>query len=207
LDRLRRELQHSIAVEADVTMPEHRDRIVSTALEEFGRVDGLVNNAGVIAPVTALKETPDAFMRTLSVNLVAPFALAQTAAAAMRQTGGGSIVNVASVYALKSAAPVPSASYVASKAGLIGLTRELATQWGRYNIRVNALAPGLFPSGIAGPADESFGLVEEWYSQHSAAGRSGDLAEFQPALHMLVDPASTFLTGQVIAVDGGWLAQ
>src|SRR3954452_8746439 len=140
------ELPHADAVEADVAAGEDRRRLIETALERHGRIDALVNNAGVSHTGPALRQTAEDFARVLEVNLVAPFELSCLAAAAMRRTGGGSIVNVASVMALRSVDPFPDAAYVASKAGLIGLTRELASQWGRHGVRVNALAPGFFAS-------------------------------------------------------------
>src|SRR3954447_22575106 len=145
LAHLRDELPGADAVPCDVTDAGDRERLVATVLERHGRLDGLVNNAGAGATGPALRTSADAFARVLDLNLTAPFALACLAANAMRGGGGGgggSIVNVASVMGLRSIGEIPDAAYVASKAGIIGLTRELASQWGRYGIRVNAVAPG-----------------------------------------------------------------
>src|SRR3954453_20803690 len=140
------ELRRADAVEADVAAGEERRRLIETALATHGRTGALVNNADVSHTVPALHQTAEDFARVLEVNLVAPFELSCLAARAMRRNGGGSIVNVASVMALRSVDPFPDAAYVASKAGLVGLTRELASQWGRHGVRVNALAPGFFAS-------------------------------------------------------------
>ena len=114
-------------------------------LERHGRIDGLVNNAGAGAHGPALKTSVEHFAQVVDLNLTAPFALSCLVAPHMRNGGGKSIVNVASVMGVRSIGEIPDAAYVASKAGMIGLTRELASQWGRYGIRVNAVAPGSSP--------------------------------------------------------------
>jgi NAD(P)-dependent dehydrogenase (short-subunit alcohol dehydrogenase family) len=130
LAQLERELPGVHAVACDVTDAGDRERLVQSAIERHGRLDGLVNNAGMGATAPALKTSAEAFARVLDVNLTAPFALSCLAAARMRSNGGGAIVNVASVMGLRSIGQIPDAGYVASKAGIIGLTRELASQWG-----------------------------------------------------------------------------
>ncbi len=137
-----------LAVEADVTDEEDRRRLIGAAVERYGRLDGLVNNAGWSKPGPASRATIDDLRRHLEINLVAPFALCQLAAAAMRQREGGgrAILNVASIAAFTALDAMPEASYAASKAGLVAATRELASQWGRHGIRVNGLAPGFFAS-------------------------------------------------------------
>ena len=136
----------SDAVACDVTDAGDRERLIETVMDRHGRLDGLINNAGVGATAPALRTSTETFARVLDLNLTAPFALSCLAASRMRDGGGGSIVNVASVMGLRSIGQIPDAAYVASKAGIIGLTRELASQWGRYGIRVNAVAPGFFAS-------------------------------------------------------------
>src|SRR4051794_31785355 len=142
LAALRAELPgRSLAIACDVTAAADRERLIDAATSRFGRLDGLINNAGAGATAPALKTSAETFARVIDLNLTAPFALACLAAAAMRAGGGGggAIVNVASVMGMKSIGEIPDAAYVASKAGMIGLTRELASQWGRHGIRVNAL--------------------------------------------------------------------
>jgi NAD(P)-dependent dehydrogenase (short-subunit alcohol dehydrogenase family) len=139
----------------------------------------------------------------LDVNLVAPFELSCLAAAAMRRNGGGSVVNIASVMALRSVDRLPDAAYVASKAGLLGLTRELASQWGRHGVRVNALAPGFFASemtqGFLGTPDGP----PEWLLAQTPLARTGAAGELDQALLFLLGSGSAFVTGQVLVVDGG----
>jgi NAD(P)-dependent dehydrogenase (short-subunit alcohol dehydrogenase family) len=203
LEALAREIPGAHAIAADVASGDDRRRLVQTAVERLGRIDGLVNNAGISHTGPALRQTADDFARVLDVNLVAPFELSCLAAAAMRRTGGGSIVNVASVMGLRSVDPFPDAAYVASKAGLIGLTRELASQWGRHGIRVNALAPGFFASEMtqdflstpAGPPD--------WLVGQTPLKRTGAAGELDDPLLFLLGPGSSFVTGQVLTVDGG----
>src|SRR5436305_1427807 len=146
LEELVAELPGADAVQCDVTSQGDRERLVLATLARHGRIDGLVNNAGTGATAPALRTSADTFARVVELNLVAPYALSCLVAEQMRANGGGAIVNIASVMGLRSMGEIPDAAYVASKAGLMGLTRELASQWGRYEIRVNAVAPGFFAS-------------------------------------------------------------
>src|SRR5438270_9243917 len=125
-------------------------------------------------------------------------------AARHRRAGGGrSIVNVASVMGLRSIAQIADAAYVASKAGLIGLTRELASQWGRYGIRVNAVAPGFFASEMTAELGEDADKFPEWLTAQVPLGRGGRAGELDQSILFLLGPQSSFVTGSVIAVDGG----
>src|SRR5262249_1769605 len=149
LDALCAEIESADAVTCDVTDEADRQRLVDTVLRRHGRIDGLVNNAGPGATAPALRTPAEQVARVLDLNLTAPLALACLVAEHMKQLngdGGRSIVNIASVMGLRSIGEIPDAAYVASKSGIIGLTRELASQWGRYGIRVNAVAPGFFVS-------------------------------------------------------------
>jgi NAD(P)-dependent dehydrogenase (short-subunit alcohol dehydrogenase family) len=203
LEAVARSIPRATALEADVASAGDRARLIDAALERHGRIDGLVNNAGVSHTGPALRQTAGDFARVLEVNLVAPFELSCLAAAAMRRTGGGSIVNVASVMGLRSVDPFPDAAYVASKAGLLGLTRELASQWGRHDIRVNALAPGFFASemtqGFLGTPEGA----PDWLVRQTPLQRTGEAGELDEPLVFLLGPGSAFVTGQVLVVDGG----
>jgi NAD(P)-dependent dehydrogenase (short-subunit alcohol dehydrogenase family) len=208
-DRLRAlagELPDAEPVVADVTVDADRRTVVDRTLERYGRIDGLVNNAGVGGAGPALRQSPEEFARTLDVNLVAPFALSCLAAEQMRAGGGGSIVNIASVMGTRSIDQLPNAPYVASKAGLIGLTRELASQWARHGIRVNALAPGFFASEMTdGLVDGESAPV--WLTGRTPQGRVGRAGELDSALLFLLGPGSSFVTGHVLTVDGGFAAR
>jgi NAD(P)-dependent dehydrogenase (short-subunit alcohol dehydrogenase family) len=143
-ERVRARGGEAIAVQADVTSPEDCERVVAEAQRAFGSVDVLVNNAGLGTAVPATRETPDEFRRVIDVNLLGAYWMAQSCGRVMGP--GSSIVNIGSVLG-STTAGLPQAAYSASKAAIIGLTRDLAQQWtGRKGIRVNALAPGFFPS-------------------------------------------------------------
>jgi len=206
LDALAAELTDPIVVECDVTDADARDALVARVVEEAGRIDVLVNNAGRSEPMRALDEPVEHFRATVELNLVAPFALAQAVARAMvEQAVTGRIVNVVSIYALTGIGRVPEASYSASKGGLLSLTRELASQWSRKDIRVNALAPGWFPSEMTEGlfADER---LTDWVRDRTPLRRPGAEDELDGALLFLCSGASAYVTGQVLAVDGGWSA-
>jgi NAD(P)-dependent dehydrogenase (short-subunit alcohol dehydrogenase family) len=179
---------------------------IARAVADAGRVDVLVNNAGMVDAEPAIDEPLERFKDVIAVNLVAPFALAQRAARAMLDGGeGGAIVNVASILGLRGVGQIPQAGYAASKGGVVNLTRELAAQWARKGIRVNAIAPGWFESEMTEDmfAEES---GHKWVARRAPMGRHGREGELDGALLFLAGDASTYVTGQIVAVDGGWTA-
>lgn len=196
-------------VVCDVTDEDDRRRLIDAAVEIGGGLDGLVNNAGWSKPGPASHETAADLRRHLEINLVAPFALCQLAASAMRRRDGGgrSIVNVASIAAYRSLAPMPEASYAASKAGLVALTRELASQWGRHGIRVNGLAPGFFPSEMTDGLIAADGDAPAWLGDSTPLGRVGRPGELDGATVFLLSDAASYVSGHVLAVDGGLLTR
>lgn len=207
LESLRAELGdrvHPVAVDLAVT--EDRERLISVTLDRLGAVDLLVNNAGVGEPHPAEDEPLDVFRSVLEVNLVAVFHLCQLAGRPMLAAGRGAIVNVASIFGLVASAPVAQASYCASKGAVVNLTRELAAQWARRGVRVNALAPGWFPTEMNSEmwSDES---MSNFVRRNTPMGRTGDLKELDDALRFLVSDCNAFYTGQVLTVDGGWTAR
>jgi NAD(P)-dependent dehydrogenase (short-subunit alcohol dehydrogenase family) len=190
--------RRAIAVPTDVTDPAGCRALVDAATAEFGRVDVLVNNAGVGSAVPASRETPEQFRSVLDVNLFGCYWMAQACAAVMAP--GSAIVNVSSILGLTTAG-LPHAAYTASKAALIGLTRDLAQQWtGRKGIRVNALAPGFFASEMT--AQYPRGYLDSRVPR-IPVGRLGDPAELAAALVFLASPAGSYVTGQTVVVDGG----
>jgi NAD(P)-dependent dehydrogenase (short-subunit alcohol dehydrogenase family) len=207
LESIAGELTDALPVACDLSEPDAPAALVAAALDHYGQVDVLVNNAGTDALAPALEEPIDTFRGVLEVNLVAPFALAQLAARSMVDSGnGGTIVNIASLWGLVGVGQIPMASYAASKGGLVNLTRELAAQWARKGVRVNALAPGWFPTEMT--EGRMFGdeRSERWIRTRTPMGRAGQEHELDGALLFLAGDASSFVTGQVLCVDGGWTA-
>ena len=190
-------------VQADVTADKDRRRLVATTLERFGRVDVLVNNAGMSSGGPEAQASLEVFRSVLALNLEAVFALSQVVAEPMRAQGSGSIVNISSMFSLVASVPVPDAGYVASKSALNGLTRELATQWGVDGVRVNAIAPGWFLTEMTTELFEDE-KTQRWLARQLALGRPGQIEELDGVLLFLASDASSYCTGQVIAVDGGY---
>lgn len=191
--------RRSLAVPADVTDPDQCQAVVDAAMAEFGRVDVLVNNAGAASANPATRESPADFRRVVEVNMHGSYWMAQACGRVMGC--GGSVVNISSVLALTTAG-LPQAAYTASKAGLLGLTRDLAQQWGsRKGIRVNAIAPGFFATEMTDAYDPAY--VEGVLRPRMLLGRPGDPGEIAATLVWLVSDAGAYVTGQCIVVDGG----
>jgi NAD(P)-dependent dehydrogenase (short-subunit alcohol dehydrogenase family) len=191
----------SVSVRTDVTNPEDCQALVDSAMEAFGRVDILVNNAGVGTAVPATRETPEQFRSVIDLNLNGCYWMAQACAKVMHP--GSSIINISSVLGLTTAG-LPQAAYASSKAGLIGLTRDLAQQWtGRKGIRVNAIAPGFFESEMTDQYQA--GYLENVAIPRTLVGRVGQVEEISAALVFLASDASSYVTGITLPVEGGML--
>ncbi|MGW4028618.1 SDR family NAD(P)-dependent oxidoreductase [Streptomyces sp. NPDC004838] len=189
--------RRALCVRADVASPDDC-RQVAEAAADFGQVAVLVNNAGVAEAIPSGRETPEHFRRIVDINLMGAYWMSQAAAKAM--TRGGSIVNIASVLGLVNTG-LPQAGYSASKAGLLGLTRDLAAQWShRKNIRVNALAPGYFASEMTARQDEGF--IADVVGRIPLP-RTGEHEELAAAMLFLASDASSYVTGSTLTVDGG----
>ena len=208
LEALAAEVDGVVPVVGDVSDDGACQDLVDRAeAEGGGTVDVLVNNAGISdGPSRAEQQDPDDFRRVLEVNLEACFVLARRCAPAMLAAGRGSIVNVSSVHGLVASSPNRQAGYVASKFGLVGLTQELACQWADQGVRVNAIAPGYFASELSTPMLEDEGGLR-WVVRNTPMHRAGDPHELDGALLFLASDASSYVTGQTLAVDGGWTAR
>ncbi|WP_431238392.1 SDR family NAD(P)-dependent oxidoreductase [Mycolicibacterium aichiense] len=182
----------------DVVDPDQCEQLVESAMKVFGRVDVLVNNAGVGTAVPATRETPEQFRKVVDVNLNGSYWMAQACGRVMQP--GSSIINISSILGITTGG-LPQAAYSASKAAVIGLTRDLAQQWGpRKGIRVNALAPGFFQSEMT---DEYQPGYLETQLPRVMVGRMGDPVELAATAVWLASPAGGYVTGQTIIVDGG----
>jgi NAD(P)-dependent dehydrogenase (short-subunit alcohol dehydrogenase family) len=193
----------ALAVACDVCREQKVDTLVRTTIDRFGRVDVLVNNAGVANMAPAELEALDDFRRVMEVNLTATFLCSQRFGRVMLEAGSGSIINIASIMGILGVGVIPQASYNASKGAVVNLTRELAAQWARRGVRVNAIGPGWFPSEMTDEmmTDEK---SQRWIRRNTPMGRPGNPDELVGALILLASDASTFITGQTIYVDGGW---
>jgi gluconate 5-dehydrogenase len=186
---------------ADVSKPSDVQAVVDGAVAAFGKIDILINNAGVTWGDEPEAMPLEKWQKVIDVNLTGAFLFSQSAGREMLKRQYGRIVNVASLAGLRSSVRGPHyAAYAASKAGLMGLTRELAASWGRQGIRVNAIAPGFFHSRMADPA---IPLAEADIKATSPIPRVGDAGELKGVAVFLAADASNYVTGQVIAVDGG----
>jgi NAD(P)-dependent dehydrogenase (short-subunit alcohol dehydrogenase family) len=204
LEETRRQVEElgrrCLAMPCDVTKVEDCRRVVEQTVAELGRVDVLVNNAGAATAAPATREDPESFRRVVDVNLHGSYWMAQACGRVMEP--GSSIVNIGSVLG-STTAGLPQAAYCSSKAAIIGLTRDLAQQWtGRKGIRVNALAPGFFPSEMTDELPDGY---LDTVMFRVPAGRAGEPEELVTALVFLASDAAAYVTGVVLPVDGGLL--
>jgi NAD(P)-dependent dehydrogenase (short-subunit alcohol dehydrogenase family) len=206
LEALAADLTDAVVVPADLAVPEDRERLAQVTLATCGRLDVLVNNAGIGGKVSLEDEPLDDFRRVMEVNVTAIWHLCQLLVAPLTADGGGSIVNIASMLGHVGATPVKQASYCASKGAVVNLTRELALQLARRNVRVNALCPGWFQSELTAGMESDEGAIA-FVKANGPMPRMGDAHELDGALLFLAGAASTFMTGQSLIVDGGWTAR
>lgn len=195
-----------LAVAGDITVEDDREQFVSAVLDRFGRIDVLVNNAGTGMSYPAEDEPLDHWEQVLDVNLTGLFRVTQLAVRPMLAQGAGSVVNISSIAGLVASAPIKQASYTAAKGAIVNLTRELACQWARRGVRVNAIAPGWFPTEMTAPLFEDE-RATEFVRRNCPMGRAGGSHELDGVLLFLASNASTYVTGTTIPVDGGWTAR
>ena len=196
-----------MAVKCDVGVEADCKNLVDTIINEYGKIDILINNAGISDPIPALEEDLDQFKRVIQIDLISCFHLAQLCAQHMEtQETGGAIVNVASIHGFVGSSPNNQPGYTAAKGGLINLTRELALEWARHGIRVNAIAPGYITTELTDEmiAGES---GRKWIERNTPMRRPGEVTELDGAMLLLASDAGSYITGETIAIDGGWLAR
>jgi NAD(P)-dependent dehydrogenase (short-subunit alcohol dehydrogenase family) len=195
-------LRGALPVRCDITNAADRAELVAAALHHYGQIDILVNNAGAASSGPAEGETPEQLAELLDTNLTGLFALTQLVGRHMLERGSGVVVNLASLSAALSLDRYGLAGYAASKAGVVALTRELAWQWGRRGVRINAIAPSFFPSATSGWLRDPDQVA--WIEENTALGRIPRAEEIEGPLLFLVSDAASYVTGQTLYVDGGW---
>jgi NAD(P)-dependent dehydrogenase (short-subunit alcohol dehydrogenase family) len=205
LEALARELPDALAVPCDVTRDADVDTLVDKTIARYGKIDVLVNSAGSADPYPAEQEPLDEFRNVLALNLTAAFAVAQRVGRHMLERRSGSIINMASVLGLVGRADRPLPGYASSKGGLVNLTRQLALEWAGRGVRVNALAPAYFETELTSEIFANPKAIEA-ISRMTPLGRPGLPHELDGPLLFLASDASSYVTGHVLAVDGGWLA-
>ena len=196
-----------MAVKCDVGVEADCKNLVDTVINEYDKIDILINNAGISDPIPALEEDLDQFKRVIQIDLISCFHLAQLCSQHMEtQESGGAIVNVASIHGFVGSSPNNQPGYTAAKGGLINLTRELALEWARHGIRVNAIAPGYISTELTDEmiAGES---GRKWIERNTPMRRPGEVNELDGAMLLLASDAGSYITGETIAIDGGWLAR
>jgi len=195
-----------VPMTCDVSVDADCERLVADAVALDGHLDVLVNNAGIGAPVAAEDEPIDGFRQVVDVNLNGLFLLSQLAGRHMIERRSGTIVNLASVLGQVASAPIKQASYCATKGAVVNLTRELGVQWARKGVRVNALAPGWFPSEMTELMFTDDG-ANQYMQRNCPMARAGEIHELDSALLFLASDASSYMTGQILTIDGGWIAR
>ena len=200
------ELDDAHAVEVDLTAPGGPEACVARSIELSGRIDVLINNAGISQVAPALDFSTEDFRHEIEIDLVAPFALARDVARdAITNGRPASIINIGSILGEVGGGKLRVPGYAAAKGGLHNLTRELASQWGRKGVRVNAIAPGWFETEM-NDAMFSEGGGQAYMEAGAAMGRPGIEGELDGAMLYLASDASSFVTGHVLQVSGGWTA-
>jgi len=192
-----------VTVACDVAVDADCERLIEAA---GPRIDVLVNNAGIGSTYPAEDEPIEHWRQVVDVNLTGLFVLCQLAGRKMLEQRSGSIVNIASMLGLVASAPIKQASYCATKGAVVNLTRELACEWARKGVRVNAIAPGWFPSEMTDDMLDDDASIS-FLQRNCPMARAGAVEELDGALLFLASEASTYVTGVTIPVDGGWTAR
>lgn len=193
-----------LPIPCDVTDEKAVEAMVKKTVDEFGSLEILVNNAGTSAIMPSTEMPLDDWKKVIDVNLTGVFICARVSARQMIKQGYGKIINIASIYGevgdIFNAAP-----YYASKGGVVNLTRSMAVEWAKHEIYVNAIAPGFFPSEMTGPIfqdKETYNYIKS----RTPLGKVGNPADLKGAVIFFSSPASNYITGQILQVDGGWTA-
>ncbi|HWE60130.1 MAG TPA: SDR family oxidoreductase [Chloroflexota bacterium] len=195
-----------LSLQGDVTDADQVAARVADVVEAYGSLDILVNNAGIVANVPAEEMSLRDWQRVIDVNLTGVFLVAQAAGRQMIRQGRGSIINIASMSGSIANYPQPQCSYNASKAGVIMLTKSLASEWARYNIRVNAISPGYMRTDLTAKFFQDPALIQQWLDP-TPMHRPGEPPELGGLAVYLASDASSFMTGSDILIDGGYTSR
>ena len=207
LEALSADLPDALAVECDVTSPDGPQHLIDATVDHYGRLDVLINNAGISRVIPAVDDDLDDFRHELEGDLVAPYDLARRAARWwIDNDHPGVVVNLGSVLGEVSGGRLRVPGYATAKGGLHNLTRELAVQWARKGIRVNALAPAWFETEMNSAEMFHTDSGRNYVESGTPMGRGGEPHELDGALLLLASDAGSYLTGHVLLVDGGWTA-
>nr|WP_221400764.1 2-dehydro-3-deoxy-D-gluconate 5-dehydrogenase KduD [Clostridium perfringens] len=193
-----------VFVQGDLTKKETRDKVVSTCLEEFGKIDILVNNAGTIRRAPLLEYKDEDWQAVMDINLNSVYYLSQAVAKVMAKQGYGKIINIASMLSFQGGKFVPP--YTASKHGVAGITKAFANELADLNIQVNAIAPGYIKTDNTAPIRADKARNQEILSR-IPAGRWGEVSDLMGTVVFLSSKASDYLNGHILAIDGGWLVR
>jgi NAD(P)-dependent dehydrogenase (short-subunit alcohol dehydrogenase family) len=196
----------AIALAADVTIPEDGVRVADAAFNTFGKIDVLINNAGIVRHALAEEMSARDWGDVMNVNLNGVFFMAQAIGRVMIRQGGGSIINISSMSGIISNTPQNQCAYNASKAGVIALTKSLAGEWAKHGVRVNTIAPGYMKTDLTKPLFEAGGEMIKTWMKMTPMGRPGVPEELGGIAVYLASDASSFATGGVFSVDGGYTA-
>ena len=202
-EEMRKFGRHIIPVAADVSKKEDIKNMVGIALKEFGKIDFLFNNAGIIRRCPSEDYSEKDWDEVINVNLKGVFLCSQAVARVMIKQGGGKIINTSSLIAVTGGKTIPA--YAASKGGVAQLTKALANDWAKYNIKVNAIGPGYYITDTTEPLRKNKARYQE-ISSRIPLGRWGNPEDLGGVAVFLVSEASDYITGQTIWVDGGWLS-
>lgn len=207
LEALSADLPDALAVECDITSPDGPQHLIDATVDHYGRLDVLINNAGISRVIPAVDDDLDDFRHELEVDLIAPYDLARRAARWwIDNDHPGVVVNLGSVLGEVSGGRLRVPGYATAKGGLHNLTRELAVQWARRGIRVNALAPAWFETEMNSAEMFHTDSGRNYVESGTPMGRGGEPHELDGALLLLASDAGSYLTGHILLVDGGWTA-
>lgn len=197
--------ESAIAARCDITSEQDVRALIDLAVQTYGRLDVLINNAGINIPRPAEELTLDEWNRIVGVNLTGTFLCCQTGGAVMLRQGDGCIINICSIHGHVGSYIHKAAAYNASKAGIINLTRSLALEWGARGVRVNGISPGALRTELMTQRLADAEYIRTW-TERAAIKRVGTPEDIVGSAIFLASPAAAWLTGQILAVDGGWLA-